>query len=320
MFTVKTVLATVSVALGIGFLVQIGESGPDEVRAPVRTTVPRPVTAVTNTQTSSVFGVPTNSYALVDHLSDVQLVAFVRQNNSEEVPPEMGRISAVPGIEDPCEVRLSAVAMPAAMATLTINAPCHKNADFVIAHETLRFSGRTESTGRVEIVTPVLVVDAKFEILFENVEVARTAIYAANVSHFDRTILQWRGAEHLQLHVLESGAGIGQSGHVWTGSSHTPEQAILGRHGFVSSHGTRDAGIPFQAEVYSFPARFGQEAVAVSMPVGLMVTDQSCDRMIDLQVIQVASGQIRAPTEVSIKLPSCDSVGDFVMLPGAVMP
>lgn len=318
MFTLKTVLVTVSVALGIGFLVQIGESAPEQVREPFRTTVPRAVTVVTNAQASSVFGVPQNSYVLANHLSAIQPVALVRQATAEEFPPELGMISAVPRIDDPCKVTLLAMGTPAAMAVLHVRAPCHKNADFVISHNGLRFSGRTDRTGQAEIMTPILSPDARLSVLFDNVEFARSAIYMPDVPQYDRTILQWRGADHLQLHVLESGASVGQSGHVWSGSSHTPEHAIIGQHGFVMSYGTGVADIAYQAEVYSYPVQFGRADISVQMPVGMMVTPQNCGRSFAAQIIQVVAGQVWPPSPVSIDAPSCEEIGKFVMLPDAL--
>jgi hypothetical protein len=318
--TFKTVLATVSVALGIGFLVQIGETPTDGIPEPLRVTVPRAVTVVTNAQANSVFGVPPNSHTLVDHISNVQHVALVREMNTEESAPMMGVISAVPAIDDTCKVGLSTIALAAAMAHLAITAPCHKNADFVISHEGLQFSGRTDAAGHAEVVTPIISRDAWLAVLFDNVEFARTAIYTPDVSEYDRTILQWRGAVQLQLHVLEAGANIGEAGHIWTGSSHTAELATLGQHGFVTSHGTRTAAISYQAQIYSYPAHFDRGDISVTMPVGLMVTSQNCGRLIDVQLIQVVSGRVWVPIDVSIQVPTCDSVGEFTMLPDAIAP
>ncbi|SFR54684.1 hypothetical protein SAMN04488005_2781 [Yoonia tamlensis] len=317
--TVKTVLTTVALALGIGFFVQLGETLPSMTRAPVTTTVPRAVTVVTNTRTSAIFGVPAINHQLVDHLSQVQTVAYVH-TNSEVDAPEMGIISAAPVIDDPCKVVVSASGIPAAMAVLAIDAPCHQNADFVVVHETLRFSGRTDATGHAEVRTPILAKDARFSVRFGNVEHGRTAIYMPDVAHYDRTILQWRGADYLQLHVLEAGARIGQTGHIWTGSSHTGEITVLGQRGFVASYGSARTGIPLQAEVYSFPARFGRPDMSVDMPIGLMVTPENCGRAVDVQLIQVVLGQIWSPTDIAISVPSCDSVGEFVMLPDAIAP
>ncbi len=318
--TYKTVFLTVAVALGLGFVVQIGETPPDGASTPARTAVPRAVTVVTNSQTSSVFGVPENAHRLVDHISNVQHVALVRETNTEETAPAMGTISAVPAIEDVCKVMLSATQMPAEMARLTVLAPCHQNADFVVLHETLRFSSRTDKLGAAEVNLPIMTQDAQISVLFDNVEFARVTIYAPDVSQYDRTILQWRGADKLQLHVLEVGASIGQPGHIWTGSSHTAELATMGRHGFVTSHGTHDAEIPYQAEVYSYPAHFDRADISVRMPVGLMVTLQNCGRLFDAQLIHVVSGRIWVPIDVSIQVPSCRSVGEFVMLPDAIAP
>ena len=318
MFTIKTVLATVSVALGIGFLVQIGETVPEQLNTPQRVTVPRAVTVVTNAQASSVFGVPDNPHVLSDHLSNIQHVAFVRRLNPEEVPPELGMISSVPRIDDPCKVTLSAMGTPAAMALVHIDAPCQQNEDFVISHESLRFSGRTDRAGQAEIMAPILAIDAKLSVLFDNVAFARTAIYMPDVSQYDRTVLQWRGKANLQLHVLESGASIGQPGHIWSGSSHTPEQAILGLHGFVVHYGSDVADIPYQAETYSYPARYGRPDMSVTMPIGVMVTPQNCGRSIPAQITQVVSGRMWSPSAVSIAVPPCDQIGNFVMLPDAI--
>ncbi|WP_106746608.1 hypothetical protein [Yoonia maritima] len=318
MSTIKTVLRTFVVALGIGFFVQYGEAPVANTGEPL--TVPRPVTVVTNRKAHSVFGVAENPHRFTEHISDVQTVALVNQEYTEERLPELSMISATRVIDDACKVSLSAQAAPAAMARLTVNAPCHKRTEFTLIHSGLRFSNRTNADGRAIVSLPVLSVDAKISLLINNVEQAHVALYAPEVPQYDRTILQWRGFANLQLHVLEDGASFGEVGHIWTGSVHTPNFAILGQHGFVSRYGTRYADIPYQAEVYTYPARLVRPDMAVMMPVGVMVTDELCGVALNVQIIQVISGQVNAPIDVSIKAPSCDNVGQFIVLPDVLRP
>ena len=319
MRTIKTVLATFSVALGLGFLVQYDSGGAASGEA-APTTVPRAVTVVTSRQAQSVFGVAENTHTLADHLANVQAVVHVADNYTEEPAPELGTISATSVIDDRCKVTLSAAAVPAAMAGLSINAPCNKRTEFVISHDGLRFSGRTDRDGVASVSIPVLSQDGEISVLINNMEQARTSIAMRDALQYDRTILQWRGEENLQLHVLEGDASFGENGHIWSGSVHTPNLAILGQHGFVAHYGTRYAAIPYQAEVYTYPARSVRADMVVKMPVGVMVTDENCDRSFNVQVIQVVAGQVSTPTNVSIDTPSCDNAGQFIVLVDALAP
>lgn len=315
--TIKTVLTTFSIAFGVGVFVQYGEETYEEpiiVVPAVPTAVPRAVTVVTNSKAHSVFGLTDVRHLPKNHVAEVRTVASVSDTYVEIASPEMGRIMEASFSVNPCKVNMSAESDIAAMMTAQVDAPCFKNADFDIIHESLRFSGRTDDSGRATITVPAVLPNAKLSVLFDNMERAQAHILVPDASQYDRTIIQWRDAENVQLHALEAGASFGGLGHIWSGSVHSPELSVLGRHGFVEHLGTRETSISYQGEVYTYPARWARANVPIEIAVGAMITKDNCDHALRLQVIRVVDGEVLAPVVIVLDTPSCNSDIGFRML------
>ncbi len=315
MKSVGTALATFSIALGVGFIMQYGEEttsrGADQ-NAEIDRSVVRSVMVTTNAQGDSVFGVPDVVTTPLAHIENVQTVAAVDETYKEMAVPTMGTILAVPF--DDCHTDVSVQPDVAAMVELTVSSPCYGNEYFVIRHEEMVFSAITDDDGNATVKVPALSADAIFAISFRNVEEGRVSLIVPDVGLYDRAVLQWQGRHNLQLHALEFGAKIGDAGHIWSASTHSPEQAYAGERGFMVHLGTPDAEIPYQAEVYTFPSGLLNRDGAIVLQIGVTITDDNCGREIDATTIQTNAGQMLVAQDLKASMPGCGAVGDFMML------
>lgn len=313
--TVKTILTTLAVALGVGFVVQYDEENADASHSPAEVAeggAVRTLMMSTNALGEAVFGVPDVVTTPIPHFKNVQAVMAVDAVYMEFAVPQMGTILASPVAG--CSTQMSAMLNIAAMVDLSISLPCAADTDFVLRHDDLIFTGRTDDDGNAALTVPALAVDATFAVLIDNVEQARVTLVVPDVLMYDRAVLQWTGTYNVQLHALESGASIGDSGHVWSASVHTAAEAITGKQGFVVRLGTTDADVPQLAEVYTYPAgRDGRDTPTV-LQMGVTVTETNCGREVDAMTIQTNSGQSVVARKIAAALPGCDSVGKLAML------
>lgn len=306
---------TLSVAFGVGFVMQAGQR---EDRAPAAAGEDTDLKTVRvmmlprNQEGVAVFGVPDVVTTPLDHASNQQAVVAVDAVYAEFAVPRMGAILATPVAG--CNATLTAAPEEAALVSLYLAAPCHKDENFVLRHEALEFTARTDDNGVVSVSVPALAVHASFTVLFNNVEHARVTIDVPDVRIYDRAILQWDGSYNLQLHALEDGAGIGDAGHVWSASMHDADDAVAGEQGFVMRLGTGDSDWPRMAEVYTYPAGHERRDSSTVLQLSIAVTEDNCGRELDTMTIQTAMGGPLAVQKVSAALPGCDAVGEVAVL------
>lgn len=309
----STAVATACVILGLGYLVQSG-SGPDQ-RAVRKATQP-PANAVnsvmmtTNTSGAAVFGMPHVSGS-PPPIENIQNVAAIDTKFAEVETPQQVFMPGSP--LDGCVTDLSAALELAAMVELTLSSPCHAEADFVVWHGRMAFSGQTDSDGGAVIKTPALETNATFIVTFDNVEEARATVAVPDVHLYDRAVLQWRGTDNLQLHALEFGAGIGDPGHIWSASTQNSELTRRGQRGFMMRLGTSKADLPYWAEVYTFPSGLMNRDGHIALQVGAAVTERNCGRELDAVGIQTNSGQLLISQNLAIEMLGCDAVGQSVL-------
>lgn len=313
--TIKTVASTLTIAVAVGFVMQYGEPAPGVGAAeagPTYNKAPRTLMMSTNEKGQAVFGVPDVVTTPLDHASNVQPVVAVDVVYTELDVPTLGTILATPVIG--CNTGLNAKRLPAAVIELTVIAPCFDDASFVVKHAGLAFSAVTDGDGNAIVNVPALVTDAAFSVLFENILQATTDIFVPELRQYDRAVLQWKNTNNMRLHAFEGGAQIGDPGHVWSASVHTAQDTREGRHGFVAYLGDAEADIPYQAEVYTFPAGQMNRNVAVDLRLGISVSEANCAREVEAQTIQTNAGETLVTSEIVIEMPSCDQVGEVVFL------
>lgn len=190
----------------------------------------------------------------------------------------------------------------------TANLPCARKQEVVIKHSVLAFSAITDDDGYIHYLIPALEEDASFSILVDNVEHGTARISVPDLRAVDRVVLQWRGRENLQLHAFESGAGIGDAGHIWSASA--PDST--GQRGFVDRLGLIGSDMPQMAEVFTRLSRNDGDGLALQ--VGIALTMNNCGQGINATTHQINSGEWTTSQKLSLILPGCDAAGTIVMV------
>ncbi|GGL55613.1 hypothetical protein [Wenxinia marina] len=213
---------------------------------------------------------------------------------------------------DACEIDMRATAAPAAMVTLAVSAPCHPQSELTIHHQGMIFSAMTGDDGTVSLSVPALSENAIFIAEIEG-DGAAASTDVPDLATFERAVLQWQGTSGLGLHALEDGAGYGQPGHVSATTARGAEAALTGTGGFVTALG--DAAVPdaYHAEIYTYPAAMTADHDVI-LNVEAVVLPDNCGRPIAAQTIQIAPGVPPTAHDLTMTLPGCEAVGEYLVL------
>lgn len=255
-----------------------------------------------------IFGLPDGAIRPLDHRARTRSMVPVHDVYPELQVPRLGTVMATPVAG--CGVTITLRVAADATVELDANLPCAPQKDIVIRHNILAFSARTNAQGHVAALVPALTEQATIAILVDNIEHASATIPVPTMRRYDRSVLQWRGAENLQLHAFEPGAMIGEAGHIWSASLLDP----TGRRGFVQRLGNPAAAIPYMAEVFTHPAKNIHAGKAPTLQIGVALTAENCGRGLVATTQQIARGYLLAREQVSLILPGCDAAGSIVMI------
>ena len=311
-------VATSIVVLGLSYLVQ-SDAGTEtasvrKATQVAKSTVNESVMMTQNASGMAVFGMPSVAIAPAPHSGNVETVGSMAAQLSEARIPRQQFVMASPF--DECETALEMSLQPVATVELTISAPCHRRSDFVIWHERMAFSGRTDRSGHAVIHTPALAREATFTVTFDNIQEARGTVIIPDIRAYDRAVLQWRGDQNLNLHTLEFGASVGYPGHIWSAATQSPALAQENDQGFIMRLGNENVDIQYWAEVHTFPTGVLNRDGKVSLQVGAIVTEESCGRDLDALGIQTNAGRLLISQEMEIPMPLCDTGQTSVMHDG----
>ena len=193
---------------------------------------------------------------------------------------------------------------------LTVMAPCDVDSALTIRHEDLMFSARLDTDGTYMAHVPLLAEGAPYEIsLGAQTLTARADGVRPQASH---VILQWQGTAGFELHAREFGAAYGGDGHLWHGAG---AGSTVG--GWFSRLGDATVGSGHVADVYGLPAKTTLRGGQMDLSIEAEVTAANCGREIAARAMEVSPrGSVRAQ-EVTITVPDCQAVGDFLVLNNA---
>ncbi len=213
-----------------------------------------------------------------------------------------------------CEVTMTAEPTAAAMVDLALDAPCLGNARLTIHHSGLMFTQVTSDDGKLSITVPALAEDAVFIAAFASGEGAVANTEVSSLAFYDRVAVQWKGDSGLQIHAREYDADYGGEGHVWAERARDMAAAARGIGGFITSLGDSTAAEPSLAEVYTFPTGTATLEGEVALSVEAEVTTANCGREVDAQTMQTGAGGPLKVHDLTLQMPACDAVGDFLVL------
>ncbi|WP_394151711.1 hypothetical protein [Loktanella salsilacus] len=328
---IVTAVTTFSVALSIGFVMQYGDAvaarlgidepigGPDG-----RTQVSIPASAVT---TSNVAVVPplmaprATSDTMQTANIPQELVTPTLQMPELTAALDLGAASTMiqpPEMQSPkvtvCNPSMTATALPMAMVQLQLAGDCHKSAPVSIHHQGMIFSAMTDADGKLSVDVPALSRDALFIADFNSGKAAAASVTVPDLDKVDRAVLQWQGDDGVQLHALEFGAGYNDAGHIWSASTGTFDQAQDGQGGFFVSLGDVAVSDTLRAEVYTFPSGTSARDGQVILNVEAEVTSRNCGRDVSAQSIQIGPNNSVGAIDLTMTMPGCDAIGEFLVL------
>lgn len=213
-----------------------------------------------------------------------------------------------------CPVTFDLMAEPSAMIGLTLIAPCHESERVVIKHAGLVVSARTTASGSLFTSIPAMDAEGAVEVLFGDDETATAAIKMPEVTTMRRFAVQWQANDAFQIHAFENGASYGQPGHISAADPHRPGAGIPAIGGFLIQLGDQSSALPLVAEVYSFPV---DPAAKVDVVVEAEVTTETCGRELLGETLISIGGKVKV-TDLTLAMPECDGIGDYLVLKNLV--
>ncbi|SFL06205.1 hypothetical protein [Shimia haliotis] len=225
----------------------------------------------------------------------------------EEVAPAMG-----------CDVTLEAESTAGAMVRLVMTAPCHTGARVSVHHGNMTFTEIVGDDGFLELVVPALAVNAVFAVMMPNGDGATASATVDSLEFYDRTVIHWIGQSGVELHAREFGAAYGEDGHVWREEARDISVLIGGLGGFLTPLGSADLPDAARAEVYTFPSLTTSQSGKISLSVEAEITEANCGRSIAVQAEKIEAGKVASSRALQMEIPSCDAVGQFLVLKNLV--
>lgn len=214
----------------------------------------------------------------------------------------------------PCGLSVMATAMPGAMVGLDVMDPCQPDTRVEIAHSGLVFTGLTDALGLLTVDIPALQTPARVSVTLPDGRSETTMVALPDLINFDRAAVTWYNTAELALHAMERGAEFGGPGHVWQDAPGTIEDAIDGIGGFLTELGDPDVTAPRMAQVYTFPRRTLGAGDLVRLSIDAPVTDCNCGQAVIAQSLQNSGGNAIEVVPITLTLPGCDAVGDYLVL------
>ncbi|MFT5065075.1 MAG: hypothetical protein ACI9TA_000684 [Reinekea sp.] len=309
-----TAASTFFVALGIGFVMQYG----DAVASRLQPTDGLTANAITPDdlvmpQEATVIGsvaIPQVTLPL-DIPIPAKLAALDTVSGSLAIPE-----IAAPGVipDQVCAVSMDATVLPLAMVSISVAASCLPDSAVTIHHQGMMFTILTDTAGMADVLVPAMAEDAFFISAFEGGEGAVTSVIVPELANFDRAALQWQGMNAVQLHAREFGADYGTDGHVWAASAGKLDFVTPPQAGFLVRLGDDTRDTPLMVEVYTFPTGTVSRDGSVALSVEAEVTAENCGRDVAAQSIQIDPSSTPTAIDLTMTMPECSAIGEFLVL------
>jgi len=331
-----TAATTFSFALSIGFVMQYGDAfaarlGIDEpIGGPAgKMQVSVPVSAV---NASKAVIVPQllapratdDSFQIPNVPQELATPTMEMPDNSAASEPVVlaaatsGAMTQAPARQSPaidaCNPVMTATARPMAMVQLQLTDGCHIGSPVSIHHQGMIFSAITDQDGMLTVDVPALSRDALFIANFNAGKGAAASVMVPDLNMVDRAVLQWQGDDGVQLHALEFGAGYDDAGHIWSASTGAADTVRTGSGGFLTTLGDVAVSDAMRAEVYTFPSGQSVRDGQVILNVEAEVTSRNCGRDVTAQSIQFGPNYPTDAIDLTMTMPGCDAIGEFLVL------
>lgn len=213
-----------------------------------------------------------------------------------------------------CDVTMTAIPGVAAMVDVELNAPCLPNERVTFHHNGMMFTQSTDENGQVALTVPALAKNAVFIAAFANGDGALANAQVTSLDYYDRMVVQSKASGNLHINAYEFGAEYRGKGHITAASERTIDDATNGVGGIVTSLGDPDIAEALVAEVYTFPSAASLKAGDVVVSVDAEVTIDNCGLQVEAQTLEVRRGGKMKVQDLTLAVPACDALGDFLVL------
>ncbi len=298
-------LAVVAIALAAGHLVQSIAQGRPPATKMASSKVPVDIVQLSASNGPEADVAPVIRAVVVEPVAPIVLADAAPMTEMQPVltQPDV----AAPAVAEACTMDLDLQSLPAGMISATLIAPCHKSERIVLRHDGLAVTGKLDDEGRLTMTTPALTVDGRIEVLFGDGTKTHAAVPMPEVANLNRFGVQWQGDEAFLVHGLINGAEFGQIGDISAQNLGVTTDASAG---FLSVLGDASVDNPLLAQIYTYPT---DATIRADVVLEAAVTPQTCGHDL-LGEAMASSGGKTAFTDLTLAMPDCSGVGDFLVL------
>lgn len=241
----------------------------------------------------------------------IREVQDLEQTQATAAPAATAPSTAAPiEVADACAVTTASMPLAGALIALEIKAPCDAGVRADIFQGDLQIAVALDAEGHAEISLPALTAAATVAVVVENRAPVSLLAQTSDIESYSRSVLYWQGDMGLELHAFETAdADYGIDGHVAPDRPANIARALSGNGGYLTALGDPSLTPANVALVYTAPA---DKAVEISIEAP--VTAANCTQEVFAGTIRVAPGTAPDGQELSLTLPACDAVGEYVML------
>lgn len=305
---ISTVLATGCVAFASGYIVENGDAAAARIGASLQSpgmaraavmpgvpSLPRPPVA-----TLQATPLPTTYGWVSPQPESLPLSTLDRSHYNATA--EAGQT---------CDAIFKATPVDGGLIRVSLVAPCSSNEAVTLRHAGLTVTERTNEAGRMTVELPAMTADAEVEAVMADGQRFASNILVPEAEDFTRVALIWRGDAGLHIHAHEFGAVMGAPGHIWAGS---PGLESAANGGYLMTYGDRKMANATRAEVYTYPAGQTDTSGVVRLSIQAEVMNTNCGGMIAAQTLQPDGLGGVTSSDLTLRLPECDRIGEHMVL------
>lgn len=211
----------------------------------------------------------------------------------------------------PSGLVVTASAMPGAMVALDVMDPCSPDTDLTISHAGLRFGARTDKMGLLTIDLPALETPAFVTVQTADGAEAMAMAGLPDLGAYLRVAILWEGDLGLELHAFAQGADFGMPGHIWHENPGDLAATMQGGDGVLTDLGGPHGTKSLRAQVLTMArSRAAGTRIALDIPI----KPETCGLPLAAEAVQQTETGALVGQAISVTLPGCDAVGDFLVL------
>jgi len=203
-----------------------------------------------------------------------------------------------------CDDGLTLQAQAGGMIDVDLTTGCRAAERVVLRHAGLAVTARIGDDGRLQMRLPALAAAEPVEVLFQDGTRVAELVVVADIAGLRRFGVQWQGGQAFSVQGFEDGSDFGQPGVI------TVTNPGAGLTGTLTALGDATVQNPLLAQIYTYPA---DPARTTTVVVEAAVTAETCGHDLLGEVISSVGGQV-AKVDLTLAMPDCSAVGDFLVL------